>query len=114
MIVNVIGCLAVCVFAYIGMKKRPNWFENKVILTEKQFRRMVRELADRNAAAAQVSAEGAQAPTEGAQAPADGAQAPADAEQIPAAGRAAAEGAQALPGAGERGGAQDPPAGERT
>ena len=107
MIVNVIGCLAVCVFAYIGMKKRPNWFENKVILTEKQFRRMVRELADRNAAAAQ-------APAEGVQASADGAQAPADAEQIPAAGRAAAEGAQALPGAGERGGAQDPPAGERT
>lgn len=121
MIVNVIGCLAVCVFAYIGMKKRPNWFENKVILTEKQFRRMVRELADRNAAAAQVSAEGAQAPADaeqipadGAQAPADGAQVSADAEQIPAAGRAAAEGAQALPGAGARGGAQDPPAGERT
>ena len=50
-------CLIVCVFAYIGMKKKPNWFENKVILTEKQFKRMVRELAERNAAAGR--AEGA-------------------------------------------------------
>ena len=57
MIVNIVGCLIVCVFAYIGMKKKPNWFENKVILTEKQFKRMVRELAERNAAAGR--AEGA-------------------------------------------------------
>ena len=40
MIVNVIGCLIVCVIAYIGMKRKPMWFENKVILTEKQFRRI--------------------------------------------------------------------------
>lgn len=52
MIVNVVGCLVVCVFAYIGMKKKPNWFENKVILTERQFRRMARELAEKNAAEA--------------------------------------------------------------
>ena len=38
MIVNVLGCLLVCIFSYIGMKRKPNWFENKVILTEKQFR----------------------------------------------------------------------------
>ena len=52
MLVNVVGCLVVCVFAYIGMKKKPNWFENKVILTERQFRRMARELAEKNAAEA--------------------------------------------------------------
>lgn len=40
MIVNVIGCLIVCVIACIGMKRKPMWFENKVILTEKQFRRI--------------------------------------------------------------------------
>lgn len=43
MIVNVIGCLVVCVFAYIGMKRKPDWFENKVILTEKQFMRIKME-----------------------------------------------------------------------
>ena len=43
MIVNVLGCLAVCIVAYIGMRRKPNWFENKVILTEKQFRRIVLE-----------------------------------------------------------------------
>lgn len=43
MIVNIIGCLVVCVFAYIGMKRKPDWFENKVILTEKQFMRIKME-----------------------------------------------------------------------
>ena len=43
MIVNVLGCLTVCIVAYIGMRRKPNWFENKVILTEKQFRRIVLE-----------------------------------------------------------------------
>ena len=43
MIVNVLGCLVVCIVAYIGMRRKPNWFENKVILTEKQFRRIVLE-----------------------------------------------------------------------
>lgn len=43
MIVNVIGCLVVCIVAYIGMRRKPNWFENKVILTEKQFRSIVIE-----------------------------------------------------------------------
>ena len=67
MIVNVVGCLVVCVFAYIGMKKKPNWFENKVILTERQFRRMARELAEKNAAKA--AAEAAAAAKEPAQTP---------------------------------------------
>lgn len=43
MAVNIAGCLVVCIFAYIGMKRRPDWFENKVILTEGQFCAMLAE-----------------------------------------------------------------------
>lgn len=43
MIMNVLGCLVVCIVAYIGMRRKPNWFVNKVILTEKQFRSIVIE-----------------------------------------------------------------------
>ena len=41
MFVNVIGCLVICAISYVGMRMRPHWFENKVILTEKQFRAML-------------------------------------------------------------------------
>ena len=40
MFVNVIGCFVVCAISYLGMKRKPDWFENKVILTEKQFQRI--------------------------------------------------------------------------
>lgn len=43
MIMNVLGCLVVCIVAYIGMRRKPNWFVKKVILTEKQFRSIVIE-----------------------------------------------------------------------
>lgn len=34
MIVNVFGALGVCIYGYIGMKIKPNWFTGKVILTK--------------------------------------------------------------------------------
>ena len=37
MFINIVGCLVVCVVSYLGMKKKPHWFEDKVILTEKQL-----------------------------------------------------------------------------
>lgn len=43
MIMNALGCLVVCIVAYIGMRRKPNWFVKKVILTEKQFRSIVIE-----------------------------------------------------------------------
>ena len=33
MMVNVLGALAVCIYAYIGMKVKPDWFATKTILT---------------------------------------------------------------------------------
>ncbi len=66
MIVNVLGCLLVCVVSYIGMKHKPNWFENKVILTEKQFRIIKEEKkAERVKEAAQAAAGNAQSDAEG-------------------------------------------------
>ena len=46
MIMNIIGCLVGCAVSYAGMRMRPHWFENKVILTEKQFRAMLEREAD--------------------------------------------------------------------
>lgn len=34
MIVNVLGALGVCIYAYIGMKIKPDWFTTKTILTK--------------------------------------------------------------------------------
>lgn len=49
MLMNIVGCLVVCAVSYIGMRMRPRWFENKVILTEKQFRAMLeREAAGKD------------------------------------------------------------------
>lgn len=69
MIVNVIGCLVVCVVSYIGMKHKPNWFVNKVILTERQLREMraeyEREHAEpQEAAAREKSTESTEEKTE--------------------------------------------------
>lgn len=57
MIVNVLGCLVVCIVSYIGMKRKPNWFENKVILTEKQFRSLKEEKQAERAEEAADAAE---------------------------------------------------------
>ncbi len=34
MIVNIFGALGVCIYAYIGMKVKPDWFTTKTILTK--------------------------------------------------------------------------------
>ena len=41
MIVNVVGSLVMCVIIYVSMKKKPDWFKGKVIMTEKQFEKIV-------------------------------------------------------------------------
>lgn len=37
MAVNILGCLGVCVYALIGMKLKPDWFDGKLILTDHQI-----------------------------------------------------------------------------
>lgn len=34
MFVNILGCLGVCIYAYIGMKLKPDWFTARVMLTK--------------------------------------------------------------------------------
>lgn len=34
MMVNILGALAVCIYAYVGMKLKPNWFTSRTILTK--------------------------------------------------------------------------------
>lgn len=41
MIVNVVGSFVMCVIIYVSMKKKPDWFKGKVIMTEKQFEKIV-------------------------------------------------------------------------
>ena len=41
MIVNVVGSFVMCVIIYVSMKKKPYWFKGKVIMTEKQFEKIV-------------------------------------------------------------------------
>lgn len=41
MIVNVVGSFVMCVIIYVSMKKKPDWFQGKVIMTEKQFEKIV-------------------------------------------------------------------------
>lgn len=41
MIVNVVGSFVMCVVIYVSMKKKPDWFKGKVIMTEKQFEKIV-------------------------------------------------------------------------
>lgn len=41
MIVNVIGAFVMCTVIYISMKKKPDWFRGKVIMTEKQFEEII-------------------------------------------------------------------------
>lgn len=49
MIVNVIGSLVMCALIYVSMKKKPNWFTGKVIMTEKQFKRLVMQKQENSA-----------------------------------------------------------------
>lgn len=37
MMVNVLGCLGVCIYAYVGMKLKPDWFTARVMLTKKDI-----------------------------------------------------------------------------
>ncbi len=37
MIVNIFGCLAVCIYAYAGMKLKPDWFTARVMLTKRDL-----------------------------------------------------------------------------
>lgn len=37
MTVNILGCLGVCVYALVGMKLKPDWFDGKLILTDHQI-----------------------------------------------------------------------------
>lgn len=46
MAVNILGCLGVCVYALVGMKLKPDWFDGKLILTDHQ----IEELAAQKAA----------------------------------------------------------------
>lgn len=41
MIVNVIGAFVMCTIIYISMKKKPDWFQGKVIMTRKQFEEII-------------------------------------------------------------------------
>ena len=41
MIVNVVGSFVMCVIIYVSMKKKTDWFKGKVIMTEKQFEKIV-------------------------------------------------------------------------
>ena len=50
MIVNIIGCLGVCVYIGIGIKFNPHWFSNKVILTSSQVRTMAEAFAEQEIA----------------------------------------------------------------
>ncbi len=61
MIVNILGCLVVCVSAYVGMKRKPNWFVNKVILTEKQLRQLLVENESEEASSVAADAAAADA-----------------------------------------------------
>ncbi len=47
MFVNIFGCLGVCVYIYVGMKLRPDWFEDKFILTNRQIKQMAAAAAER-------------------------------------------------------------------
>ena len=55
MIVNIIGCFAVCVYIGIGIKFNPHWFSNKVILTSSQVRTMAEAFAEQEIAKSQNS-----------------------------------------------------------
>ena len=57
MIVNVIGCVVVCIIIYISMKTKPDWFQGKVIMTEKQFQTLVMEQPNETSAPSDVETE---------------------------------------------------------
>lgn len=43
MTVNIFGCLGVCIYAYIGMKLKPDWFTARVMLTKKDIDALEKE-----------------------------------------------------------------------
>ena len=44
--VNIIGCLGVCIYAIVGMKLKPDWFDGKLILTQAQVTELAAEKAE--------------------------------------------------------------------
>lgn len=44
--VNIIGCLGVCIYAIVGMKLKPDWFDGKLILTRAQVTELAAEKAE--------------------------------------------------------------------
>lgn len=44
--VNIIGCLGVCIYAIVGMKLKPDWFDGKLILTQSQVETLAAEKAE--------------------------------------------------------------------
>ena len=43
--VNILGCLGVCIYAFIGMKLKPDWFDGKLLLSTSQIDEYALELA---------------------------------------------------------------------
>ena len=52
MMVNVVGCLGVCTYAFIGMKFKPDWFDGKLVMTASQIDEQAKLMA-----AAELAAE---------------------------------------------------------
>lgn len=52
MMVNVVGCLGVCTYAFIGMKLKPDWFDGKLVMTASQIDEQAKLMA-----AAELTAE---------------------------------------------------------
>ncbi len=45
MMVNVLGCLCVCIYAFVGMKLKPDWFDGKLVMTASQIEEQAKLLA---------------------------------------------------------------------
>lgn len=43
--VNILGCLGVCIYAFVGMKLKPDWFDGKLLLSTSQIDEYALELA---------------------------------------------------------------------
>lgn len=72
MFINIVGCLVVCIVSYVGLKTKPHWFENKVILTEKQFLSLLERENEETSAANGDALPGSDAVSPGpAEAPAE-------------------------------------------
>ena len=53
MFVNVLGALGVCVISFVILVKKPQWFEGRVIISEKKMKKLAEERVDGYIAAGQ-------------------------------------------------------------